>query len=243
MAPSSRDPFFIVKDEIDESLVQLERSHARWDTLPDGNAERVALSNDLQGSCESLSWQVQEMEGAVAMAARDPARFGLGPEEIERRRAWTTRTRSRIGKVTLALEAAQRGGGAGRARTSHGSVGMAGTAGAKLDDARTRENDAFIDSQSSSQQTLLRQQDDSLDALSSTVTRLGQVGLTIGEELQIQADLLEEMEEEVDDTQNRLGAARRKLEKVIKKAGARGQSCIILVLTFLLIILVVIAFN
>ena len=57
MAPSSRDPFFIVKDEIDESLVQLERSHARWDTLPDGNAERVALSNDLQGSCESLSWQ------------------------------------------------------------------------------------------------------------------------------------------------------------------------------------------
>ena len=51
------------------------------------------------------------------------------------------------------------------------------------------------------------------------------------------------MEYEVDETQSRLKAARRKLEKVIKKSGTKGQCTIIFVLTFLLVILCVIAFN
>ena len=66
---------------------------------------------------------------------------------------------------------------------------MSGTAASKLDDAQIKENDNFINSQAASQQMLLKQQDESLDQLSGAVTRLGQVGLTISEELQTQVSI------------------------------------------------------
>ncbi len=234
---SSRDPFFIVKDEIESLFSQIERSYAKWDRLPDGNSERLLLGRELESNCESLSWQVDEMDKAVSMAEKDSQRFNLDKEEIGRRKEWARSMRSGINKVTLSLEAAK----GQAARAAHAS--LTGTAASKLDGAAIRENDDFIAGQQESQQMLLRKQDESLDELSGAVTRLGQVGLTIGEELQIQADLLEEMEYEVDDTQSRLKQARRKLEKVIKKSGTKGQCTIICVLTLLLIILVVIAFN
>ena len=236
-AMSSRDPFFIVRDEIESLYSQIERSYEKWDRLPEGNAERVMLGRELESSCESLSWQVDEMDRAVSMAEKEPGRFKLSREEIGSRKDWASKMRSNISKVTLSLEAAK----GQAARAAHAS--LTGTASSKLDGALIKENDDFIASQQDNQQLLLRQQDESLDQLSGAVTRLGQVGLTIGEELQTQADLLEEMEYEVDETQSRLKAARRKLEKVIKKSGTKGQCTIIFVLTFLLVILCVIAFN
>ena len=234
---SSRDPFFIVKDEIESLFSQLERSYNKWDRLPEGNSERVMLGREVASSCESLSWQVDEMDRAVSMAEKEPSRFNLAMDEIARRKDWASKMRSNINKITLSLEAAK----GQAARAAHAS--LTGTAASKLEGALIKENDDFIASQQESQQMLLRKQDENLDELSGAVTRLGQVGLTIGEELQTQADLLEEMEYEVDDTQSRLKAARRKLEKVIKKSGTKGQCTIIFVLTILLVILVVVAFN
>ena len=82
---SSRDPFFIVRDEIESLFSQIERSYKKWDRLPDGNAERLMLGRELESSCESLSWQVDEMDRAVSMAEKEPERFKLGRDEIELR--------------------------------------------------------------------------------------------------------------------------------------------------------------
>ena len=69
-----------------------------------------------------------------------------------------------------------------------------------------------------------RQQDQDLDELSESVARLGQVGRTIGEELDTQ------LEEDVDGTTTRLGAAQKKLVQVIKRSGMGGQMAIVGVL-------------
>ena len=76
-----------------------------------------------------------------------------------------------------------------------------------------------------------------------SIQRIGQVGLTIGEELETQGKMLEELEEDVEGTNSRLAAAQRKMNAVLKKAGAKGQMAIIAVLTVLLVILFVIAFG
>ena len=75
-----------------------------------------------------------------------------------------------------------------------------------------------------------RQQDQDLDELSESVARLGQVGRTIGEELDTQGKLLDELEEDVDGTTTRLGAAQKKLVQVIKRSGMGGQMAIVGVL-------------
>lgn len=88
-----------------------------------------------------------------------------------------------------------------------------------------------------------RRQDEDLDDLSQSVARLGNVGLTIGEELDAQGKMLDELEEDVDGTTTRLAAAQRKLTQVIKKSGMGGQIAIIVCLVITLVVLMVIAVN
>lgn len=82
-----------------------------------------------------------------------------------------------------------------------------------------------------------RQQDDDLDQLGEHVVRLGQMGRQIGEELGTQSQMLDELDADLDSTNNRLMAAQKKMTHVLRRAGMRGQLCIIGVLLILLVVL------
>lgn len=69
------------------------------------------------------------------------------------------------------------------------------------------------------------------------------MGLQIHDELQTQNVMLEELDEDVEQTTSRLAAAQKKINTVLQKAGLRGQLTIIGVLLILLVILVMIAFS
>ena len=88
-----------------------------------------------------------------------------------------------------------------------------------------------------------RQQDDDLDHLGEHVVRIGQMGRQIGEELGQQSTMLDELDADIDGTSNRLAAAQKKMTHVLKKAGLRGQLCIIAVLIVLLVVLLLVAFT
>ena len=84
-----------------------------------------------------------------------------------------------------------------------------------------------------------RRQDDQLDDLSTHVVRIGELGREMGQELQLQGALLDELDQEVEGTSTRLQAAQKKVEFVLKKAGAKGQ---LLIIGFLIVVLVVLVF-
>lgn len=88
-----------------------------------------------------------------------------------------------------------------------------------------------------------RQQDNDLDQLGEHVIRIGHMGRQIGEELGQQSTLIDELDADIDGTSNRLAAAQKKMNHVLKKAGLRGQLCIILVLIVLLVVLLLAAFS
>ncbi|MBA0800153.1 hypothetical protein Gohar_010605, partial [Gossypium harknessii] len=67
-----------------------------------------------------------------------------------------------------------------------------------------KSNDDFVASESDRQMLLLKQQDEELDELSTSVKRIGGVGLTIHEELLAQEKILDELGTEMDSTKNRL---------------------------------------
>ena len=121
-------------------------------------------------------------------------------------------------------------------------AGVGGARGGSLDGAIAANNDGYLDREHDQQQLIVRRQDDELDDISTSIQRIGQVGLTIGEELETQGKMLEELEEDVEGTNSRLAAAQRKMNQVLKKAGVKGQMIIIAILTVLLIILFLIAF-
>ena len=88
-----------------------------------------------------------------------------------------------------------------------------------------------------------RQQDDDLDQLGEHVTRIGQVGLTIRDELDVQGHMLSELEQDTDETQTRLQAAQKKVDHLLRKAGLKGQFCIMMFLLVVLIVLILLIFS
>ncbi|KAJ3190334.1 hypothetical protein HDU85_000630 [Gaertneriomyces sp. JEL0708] len=92
------------------------------------------------------------------------------------------------------------------------------------------------------QQRLMDQQDDHLDALSETLSRQKQIGLMIGDELDLHVDLLDETEERVDGVRARLSRAGRRLEDVVRREGGSSKgNTIICILVLILILVIVLA--
>ncbi|ORY28901.1 hypothetical protein BCR33DRAFT_666808, partial [Rhizoclosmatium globosum] len=87
----------------------------------------------------------------------------------------------------------------------------------------------------------LTDQDAHLDALSSAILRQKQIGLQIGDELDLHVDLLQQTDAAVERTQNRLGTVNNRVGDVIasNKTDHRANLCIIV----LVLILVLIVFS
>ncbi|XP_052874718.1 syntaxin-61-like isoform X2 [Gossypium arboreum] len=200
----AQDPFYIVKEEIQDS--------------------------------------VDELAKAISVAARDPSWYGINEVELENRRRWTSNARLQVADVKRTI-------GAGKENDNSASVirrelmRLPNSQQPDISDHYSaKNNDDFVASESDRQMLLLKQQDEELDELSTSVKRIGGVGLTIHEELLAQEKILDELGTEMDSTKNRLDFVQKKMGMVMKKAGAKGQIMIIIFLLVLFIILFILVF-
>ncbi|KAJ0981605.1 hypothetical protein J5N97_009860 [Dioscorea zingiberensis] len=245
MTPA-QDPFYIVKEEIQESIDKLQATLHQWEETPSNTGEWVHLSKELVASCESIEWQVDELDKTIAVAARDPAWYGLDERELEKRKRWTKTAHSQVDAIRKTIEV-------GREKSNLISSCRNGVRQELMhlpNDIATQtgrsnpyqDNDEFISSESDRQMLLIRQQDEELDELSASVQRIGGVGLTIHEELIGQEKILEDLSMEMETTSNRLDFVQKRVAMVMKKAGAKGQFMMIAFLLVLSIILFVLVF-
>ncbi|URE47780.1 Mak16 protein C-terminal region [Musa troglodytarum] len=172
----------------------------------------------------SLNGKVDELDKAIAVAVRDPAWYGLDEVELEKRRRWTSTARYQVANIRKTVEA-------GKEKQNSFSLGTNGVRKelmGLLNDHASRagrsnnyinqDNDDFISSES--YQQLLHflffvivvnedmrgavKQDEELDELSASVWRIGDVGVTIHDELVGQGKILAELGMEMETTSNRL---------------------------------------
>ncbi|KAF3453461.1 hypothetical protein FNV43_RR03901 [Rhamnella rubrinervis] len=244
--PSAQDPFYVVKEEIQESIDKLQDSFHQWECISGGTVEHVHLTKELLAACESVEWQVDELDKAISVAARDPTRYGVDEVEIEKRRRWTSTTRTQVSAVKKAVETCNESNGTGSNTVNGMRRELMRLPNPHETDRSnqydSRENDDFIASESDRQLLLIKQQDEELDELSASVQRIGGVGLTIHEELLAHEKIIDELGMEMDSTSNRLDFVQKKVAMVMKKAGAKGQIMMILFLVVLFIILFVLVF-
>lgn len=190
---------------------------------------------------------MDELDKAIAVASRDPSWYGIDSVELEKRRRWTNTARSQVASVKKAVVA-------GKDLRGAGSTTINGTRRELLrmpdshqidrssNQYASQNNDNFISSESDRQLLLIKQQDEELDELSRSVERIGDVGLTIHEELLAQEKIIDDLGTEMDSTADRLDFVQKKVAMVMKKAGAKGQIMMILFLVVLFIILFVLVF-
>ncbi|KAG4129333.1 hypothetical protein ERO13_D09G073600v2 [Gossypium hirsutum] len=238
----AQDPFYIVKEEIQDSIDKLQSSFHQWERVPGGTGEQVHLTKELLANCESIAWKVDELDKAISVAARDPSWYGINEVELENRRRWTSNARLQVADVKRTV-------GAGKENDNSASairrelMRLPNSQQPDISDHYSaKSNDDFVASESDRQMLLLKQQDEELDELSTSVKRIGGVGLTIHEELLAQEKILDELGTEMDSTKNRLDFVQKKMAMVMKKAGAKGQIMIIIFLLVLFIILFILVF-
>ncbi|KAG2681659.1 hypothetical protein I3843_11G154900 [Carya illinoinensis] len=244
--PSAQDPFYVVKEEIQESIDKLQSTFHQWERIPSYAGDQVHLTKELLTGCESIEWQVDELDKAIAVAARDPSWYGIDEVELEKRRRWTSTARTQVGTMKRAVEAGKVSNGTGTTSASAMRRELMRMPDSDQKDRSNHytavDNDDIISSESDRQLLLIKQQDEELDELSASVQRIGGVGLTIHEELLAQEKIIDDLGTEMDSTSNRLDFVQKKVAMVMKKAGAKGQFMMILFLVVLFIILFVLVF-
>ena len=87
---------------------------------------------------------------------------------------------------------------------------------------------------------VLRDQDEQLDRLGASIGRQRDLSIQIGDELDEQVQMLDEVDGHMDRTQGRLDGARRRLENVARKARDNKAVTVMVVLIIVLVFLVVI---
>ena len=86
----------------------------------------------------------------------------------------------------------------------------------------------------------MREQDDQLDNLGRSISRQRELSIQIGDELDSQVEMLDDVDEHVERHQTRLDGARKRLGTVARKAKDNKQLTIILILIIILILLIII---
>ncbi|KAK9123173.1 hypothetical protein Sjap_012775 [Stephania japonica] len=247
MMTSAQDPFYIVKEEIQDSIEKLQSTFHQWESVPSNTGEWVHLTKELIAGSESIEWQVDELEKTIAVAARDPSWYGIDEVELEKRRRWTSTARNQLINVKKSVEA-----GKPRNTINASTNGMRqelmrhpnnhSSSNEKLNQFRSQDNDDFISSESDRQLLLVRQQDEELEELSASVRRIGGVGLTIHEELTGQEKIIHDLGLDMESASNRLDFLQKKVEFVMKKVGIKGQLMMIMFLVIMFIVLFVLVF-
>mmetsp|Transcript_21510 Transcript_21510/g.25621 ORF Transcript_21510/g.25621 Transcript_21510/m.25621 type:complete len:132 (-) Transcript_21510:90-485(-) len=105
------------------------------------------------------------------------------------------------------------------------------------DSDESDQEDDFIQQEIRNQRLQLQEQDNGLEFLSESATRLGSMSLGISEELNHQNKMLNEMEDELDQATTDLNMLTRKTRELIKQAGGKKNFVIIMGMSFVVIIL------
>ncbi|CEM22868.1 unnamed protein product [Vitrella brassicaformis CCMP3155] len=224
MSKKFEDPYYIAVDTVNTSLKKVNSLFSEVNDASFGTRRRADKS-DVKGTILSelrtLDYDIQDLEASIVAVERDPQKFNLDTREVQTRKDFVSSTKVTVRKMRDKLNAMQR---------------AAAEAEAPRRAEVERSNAAFIGSQRQEQQTYMRQQDEQLEELAKSAERLNHTALTINHELEDQQRMLSELDEDVDNTAEKMNFVMKRMAKLLKTNDTR-QLCLILLLVLILVLL------
>ncbi|KAB2063355.1 hypothetical protein ES319_A10G211000v1 [Gossypium barbadense] len=208
----ARDPFYIVKEEIQESL---QSSFHQWERILPDTGEQVHLTKELLANCEIIEWKVDELNKTIDVAAIDPSWYGIDNRELESRRRWTITARTQVGDVKKSVVA----------RKENVVLG-----------SRMRSWMNLVQVLRELEVLALQYMKNFLHSVGSISS------ISYASTLVFQEKIIDDLGTEMDSTTNRLDFVQKKVAIVMKNASAKGQIMMILFLLVLFIILFILIF-
>ncbi|GLC33090.1 hypothetical protein PLESTB_000371500 [Pleodorina starrii] len=219
------------KNLAQETLQVIQERNLRF---PNGGPEASRLSAAARKKLGTLGVQLDRLLRWLD----SPDAESLSEPEKNRRRDLLYDLRNRREQMQLAIKRSQ-----GQADRDALFGGASGSGGGPLPPRET-ESTAELDNRGllGLQQQIMRQQDEELEAMEKTVTSTKHIALAIGEEVDLQTRLLDDLADDVDVTHSRLRATTARVKQVLKASRDwRGGLCIFLLVITLVVVIILTA--
>ncbi|KAJ8329787.1 hypothetical protein BDV3_003965 [Batrachochytrium dendrobatidis] len=256
----SDDPFFVVKREVEQSLVQVGSLYQAWfqqltsNTVSETDLKRQGA--DIRDILRNIVADLDELDETIHILFKllylqivqsNPARFKLDRSHIDERKQFVQESRKKVEEMKSSVNnpsAARMGGQQGMRNNLMGSNKTRTDKYGRTEDEYKVSNQKFVEREQQQQQALMQDQDAQMSDVAVTVGNLREVARVMGSELDDQTRLLGEVETQVDSTQGRLEDGMKRMKDFIKaNSDSRQQWCIaILVVILVLIIVLVLSF-
>lgn len=238
------DPFFIVRGEVNKALGNVDQQYKKWEKLLSseenvGKEEYNSTVSEIKNGIRSIEWDLEDLTETVNIVESNPMKFNLTPNDIIERRNFIIDTRDRVKsmkdgfndpQVLSKIEKNQRNS---LIKNNHTNKYE------KLENEMTQSNQRYIDDTQAQQQILISQQDNQLEHVHRSVSVLKSMGGQIGNELEEQAIIIDELSHEVDQTDSRLQTVLVRVEKMLRLADDRKQTYVLITLIFMMVIVVI----
>jgi len=251
-----QDPFYVVKEEVVQSVNGAKTLFARWQELCNSStntaqdAEFQWTSNELKKVIKNIEWDIQDLEETISIVEEDRGKFKIDPTELAERKKFVQEVQSGIRKIKEEVENPKivrklqqdNREALFALPNSKKSDQRPKTQREKLEEAIIEDNENFIKQEQMRIERLQEEEDEQLDYLSAGVTKLNEMSITIGDELDDQNQLLDDFQGEVEKTSNRISAGIKKISELIDQSSNRTSMMIIIALVVVLIFLLVVVF-
>jgi len=244
MAAPNQDPFYIVKEEVMQSLNGISTLHDRWKQLienGESNSDEFGWTgNDIKSGIRTIEWDLGDLEDTITVVEGNRGKFKLEQAEINARKEFVAATKRKIAAIKDEVERFK--GVTERNQRNQLMGGRQDDKFVRLQEAMVEDNQRFIEGQSQRQAQIFKTQDAGLDRLKDTVGNLKEIGNTISSELEEHDKIISDINTEVDKADTGLKGVVKKVNELIDKTSDGKQMCIIVVLILILVALVVVVF-
>ncbi|GLD97709.1 hypothetical protein PINS_up006399 [Pythium insidiosum] len=238
-AAASGDPFYVFKDELETKVSAVQQQYARWKSAFDSkdataSKELPTLTTQIASAVSSAEKSLKFLEQTVVMVEANRSKFEhIDNAEIASRKQFVSSTRMELLAVSSDISS-----DAAKARVRKEEQKQLKPLVSSPPSTRPVDDNArFLTEETARQNQIMREQDTNLDGLHKSVTRLGEVAVTINHEVKSQNKMLDDLSEEVDTAQEQMNFVMDKMSKLLKTKD-KCQLGLIIVLCFVLAVMV-----
>jgi syntaxin 6 len=216
---SAADPFYHFKSSLEEKIAVLENATTVFvgmvkTTDTASNPEYASGKKKLKKLTKVCEATLRDLSDSLRVVSNDRAAFDhINDDEFNDRTNFVNDMNKTLAKIksdcnsdSVQRKVLQDERNAAQARG--GNLGAT--------DKYEQKNTDFIYDQQASAQVMMRQQDETLEDLGGAVDRVGNIAVTINEELAYQNKALDELATDLDDAEEKLGVVMGKLGKLLK---------------------------
>lgn len=209
--------------------------------------ELASARSDLEQALAALAEDLADLVESVQAVESNPAQYGLSAHEVTRRKRLVQEVGGEVEDMREELSktaAATSGSAAARAAKAAAEGDLPPPSAFAIEDGGEGghdddDNDNYAEFEQQQQVQMMRDQDEQLDSVFTTVGNLRRQADDMGRELEEQVEMLETVDTLADRVGGRLQTGMAKMNHIIRKNEDRYSSCCIAVLIMVLIILLV----